>query len=143
MKQHARRIAGRSKWPLLAIFALLACALVFAACGGGDDSSSSSEEAEATTEEAPKAGGGEEANGEPIVTWTYTDVNTEGPQYKNIEETARVYQEWINSHGGIAGRPLEANFCDARGTPTGAAACAREAIAGGAVARGRQLHLHG
>jgi ABC-type branched-subunit amino acid transport system substrate-binding protein len=132
MKQHARGIAGRSKWPLLAIFGLLACALVFAACGGGG--SSSDTESEPTTEES--SGGGEEeaAKGEPIVTWTYTDVNTEGPQYKNIEETARVYQEWINSHGGIAGRPLEANFCDAHGTPTGAAACAREATAGGAVA---------
>jgi hypothetical protein len=71
---------------------------------------------------------------EPIVTWTYTDVNTEGPQYKNIEETERVYQEWINSHGGIAGRPLDAHFCDAHGTPTGISACGREAVAGGAVA---------
>lgn len=133
MKQHARRIAGRTKWPMLAIFALLACALVFAACGGGDDSSSSSEAT--TSEESSSGGGGEEtAKGEPIVTWTYTDVNTEGPQYKNIEETERVYQEWINSHGGIGGRPLEAHFCDAHGTPTGAAACAREATAGGAVA---------
>ncbi|MGV1048099.1 MAG: ABC transporter substrate-binding protein [Solirubrobacterales bacterium] len=133
MKQHARRIAGRTKWPLLAIFALLACALVFAACGGGDDSSSSSE---ATTSEESTSGGGEEteAKGEPIVTWTYTDVNTEGPQYKNIEETERVYQEWINTHGGIAGRPLDAHFCDAHGTPTGVAACGREAVAGGAVA---------
>jgi ABC-type branched-subunit amino acid transport system substrate-binding protein len=132
MKQHARRIVGRSKWPMLAIFALLACALVFAACGGSDDSSSSSG---ATTAEETGGGGGEEkVTGEPIVTWTYTDVNTEGPQYKNIEETARVYQEWVNSHGGIAGRPLEANFCDARGTPTAVAACGREAVAGGAVA---------
>lgn len=130
MKQHARGIAGRSKWPLLAIFGLLACALVFAACGGGGGTSET--ESEPTTEES--GGEGETAKGEPIVTWTYTDVNTEGPQYKNIEETARVYQEWINSHGGIAGRPLEANFCDAHGTPTGAAACAREATAGGAVA---------
>jgi ABC-type branched-subunit amino acid transport system substrate-binding protein len=129
MKQHARRIAGRSKWPLLAIFALLACALVFAACGGGGSSSSSEE---TTSEES--SSGGETATGEPIVTWTYTDVNTEGPQYKNIEETERVYQEWINTHGGIAGRPLEAHFCDAHGTPTGASACAREATAGGAVA---------
>lgn len=132
MKQHARRIVGRSKWPLLAIFALLACALVFAACGGSDDSSSNTE---ATTSEENSGGGGEEkVTGEPIVTWTYTDVNTEGPQYKNIEETARVYQEWINTHGGIAGRPLEAHFCDAHGTPTAVAACGREAVAGGAVA---------
>jgi ABC-type branched-subunit amino acid transport system substrate-binding protein len=132
MKQHARRIVGRSKWPMLAIFALLACALVFAACGGSDDSSSGS--SEATTEESSGGGGEEKATGEPIVTWTYTDVNTEGPQYKNIEETERVYQEWINTHGGIAGRPLDAHFCDAHGTPTGISACGREAIAGGAVA---------
>jgi ABC-type branched-subunit amino acid transport system substrate-binding protein len=132
MKQHARRIVGGSKWPLMAIFALLACALVFAACGGSDSSSSSSEAT--TTEEESSGGGEEEATGEPIVTWTYTDVNTEGPQYKNIEETERVYQEWINSHGGIAGRPLEAHFCDAHGTPTAVAACGREAVAGGAVA---------
>lgn len=130
MKQHARGIAGRAKWPMLAMFALLACALVFAACGGSSSSSSS----EATSSEETSGGGEETVKGEPIVTWTYTDVNTEGPQYKNIEETERVYQEWINTHGGIAGRPLEAHFCDAHGTPTGISACGREAVAGGAVA---------
>jgi ABC-type branched-subunit amino acid transport system substrate-binding protein len=136
MKSSTRRTARGSKWPLLALFALLACGLVLAACGGSD-SSSSSEETAATSEEASTEGSGageEEATGEPIVTWTYTDVNTEGPQYKNIEETERVYQEWVNTHGGIAGRPLDAHFCDAHGTPTAAAACAREATAGGAVA---------
>ena len=147
MKSTTRRIAGGSKWPLLlAALALLACGLVLAACGGGGSSSSS----EATTATEEPAGGEEaasneeseessgaaesEAKGEPIVTMTYTDVNTEGPQYKNIEETERVYQEWINSHGGIAGRPLEGKFCDAHGTPTAAAACAREAVADKAVA---------
>ncbi|HEX6666664.1 MAG TPA: ABC transporter substrate-binding protein [Solirubrobacterales bacterium] len=129
MKQHARRTVARLKWPLLVMFALAACVLVFAACGGGDDDTSSSE---ATSSET--SGGGEEATGEPIVTWTYTDVNTEGPQYKNIEETARIYEEWVNANGGIEGRPLEAHFCDARGTPTGVAACGREAVGGGAVA---------
>lgn len=130
MKESTRRIAARSKWAMLAAFALVACALVFTACGDdGDDTSGS-----ATTGTEETSGGGEQATGEPIVTWTYTDVNTEGPQYKNIEETARVYQEWVNANGGIGGRPLEANFCDARGTPTAAAACAREAVSGGAVA---------
>jgi branched-chain amino acid transport system substrate-binding protein len=133
MKQRASRIVGGSKWPLLAIFGLLACVLVFAACGGGGGSTGGETEATTTEEEG---GGAEEetVTGEPIVTLTYTDVNTEGPQYKNIEETARVYQEWINTHGGIAGRPLEAKFCDARGTPTGVSACGREAVADNAVA---------
>jgi branched-chain amino acid transport system substrate-binding protein len=151
MKSTTRRLARGSRLPLLVILALLACALVLAACGGGGSSSSSEttatteEPAEETTapegeaEEGETAPAGEEpaekeATGEPIVTLTYTDVNTEGPQYKNIEETERVYQEWINSHGGIGGRPLEAKFCDARGTPTAAAACAREAVADKAVA---------
>ena len=129
MKQQNRRGAASSKWALvMALLALGVCAFTLAACGGDDDTSGD------TTAESTEAGGGEEAKGEPIVTWTYTDVNTEGPQYKNIEETARVYEEWINANGGIGGRPLEANFCDARGTPTGVAACGREAVAGGAVA---------
>jgi ABC-type branched-subunit amino acid transport system substrate-binding protein len=129
---------------LLAVFALLACALVLAACGGGGSTSTPEEPAasqeepagsEETAASEESAGAEEsEAKGEPIVTMTYTDVNTEGPQYKNIEETERVYQEWVNSHGGIAGRPLEAKFCDAHGTPTAAAACAREAVADHAVA---------
>ncbi len=146
MKSTTRRIAWGSRWAfLLAILALLACGLVLAACGGSSSSSSSETTTEEPAEETAPAEEGEEAEapagaeeseatGEPIVTMTYTDVNTEGPQYKNIEETERVYQEWINSHGGIAGRPLEGKFCDAHGTPTAAAACAREAVADKAVA---------
>jgi ABC-type branched-subunit amino acid transport system substrate-binding protein len=131
MKQHVRGIAARSKWPFLAMLALAACALVFAACGSSSSSSSSES---TSTEETSSGGGGETVKGEPIVTWTYADINTEGPQFLNIKETERVYQEWINTHGGIAGRPLDAHFCDAHGTPTAASACAREAVAGGAVA---------
>jgi ABC-type branched-subunit amino acid transport system substrate-binding protein len=138
--------AGKSKWTILAVFALLICALALSACGGGGTSSSTEAETATTSEstgeepaeETAESTEGESeesvAEGEPLVTLTYTDVNTEGAQYKNIEETARVYQEWINSHGGIGGRPLEAKFCDARGTPTGAAACAREAVADNAIA---------
>lgn len=143
MNSSAGRIVRLSKWPLLAIFALLACALVLAACGGGSSSTSkeetSSQEEPAGSEEAAsgeEGSGAEEsvAKGEPIVSWTYTDVNTEGSSYRNDEETVRVYQEWINSHGGIDGRPLEAHFCDSRGTSTAAAACVREATQDGAVA---------
>jgi ABC-type branched-subunit amino acid transport system substrate-binding protein len=72
--------------------------------------------------------------GSPIVTYTFADVNTQGPQYKNIAESARVYGSWINAHGGIKGHPLKAKFCDALGTPTGATACARKAVADHAVA---------
>src|SRR5712692_847211 len=72
--------------------------------------------------------------GSPIITYTFADVNTQGPQYKNIAESARVYGSWINAHGGINGHPLKVKFCDAHGTPTGATACARKAVADHAVA---------
>ncbi len=134
MLDYLRRLRAASKLLVVAILALAACLLVFAACGGGDGTSDATSEPATSEDTGGEEPAAEEPTGEPIVTWTYTDVNTEGPQYKNIQETARVYQEWINAHGGIAGRPLEANFCDARGTPTAAAACAREAVAGGAVA---------
>ena len=137
MKSSTRRIARGSKWPLWPSsrsWPALWCSLPVEAATTVRPvlKKPAPLRAKKRARKARRSSGAgeEEAKGEPLVTWTYTDVNTEGPQYKNIEETARVYQEWINSHGGIGGRPLEANFCDARGTPTGAAACAREAAAG-------------
>lgn len=85
--------------------------------------------AQSTTTKASK-----KLAGTPIVTYTFADVNTQGPQYKNIAETARVYGSWINAHGGINGHPLRVKNCDARGTPTAATACARKAVADHAVA---------
>jgi ABC-type branched-subunit amino acid transport system substrate-binding protein len=143
-----RSVIRRPGLTALAVFALILSALVLAACGGGGSSSSSESSSTASTTESSSSessGGGEEASsaeapkeeeasGEPIVTQTYADVNTEGPPFKNIEETARVYEEWVNAHGGIGGRPLEVQFCDGRGTSTGSAACAREAVANEVVA---------
>ena len=129
---NGRSNPGRLGSTALAALVLVLSALLLVACGGGDDTESSpSAGATESTSPSSEAGGGsaEEAKGEPIVTLTYADVNTEGPPFKNIEETARVYEEWVNDHGGIGGRPLEVKFCDGKGTSTGAAACAREATA--------------
>jgi ABC-type branched-subunit amino acid transport system substrate-binding protein len=137
---NGRSFTGRLGVIALAAFALLLSALVLSACGGGGSSSSSSsssatESTSASTESTSESSAsGEEASGEPIVTETYADVNTEGPPFKNIEETARVYEEWVNAHGGIGGRPLQVNFCDGKGTSTGSAACAREAVSNEVVA---------
>src|ERR1700760_4847151 len=138
------KLARKRGLTALAMLALVASALLLAACGGGGGSSSESSSAaptsESTSTESGSSGGessapaGKEATGEPIVTQTYADVNTEGPPFKNIEETARVYEEWVNAHGGIGGRPLQVNFCDGKGTSTGSAACAREAVSNEVVA---------
>src|SRR5712691_11942656 len=87
----------------------------------------------ATTASPSSASHARRLAGTPIVTYTFADVNTQGPQYKNIAETARVYGSWINAHGGINGHPLKVKNCDARGTPTAATACARKAVADHAV----------
>ena len=129
MTEDAQR-ASRSRWrrwSYAAVLALAVCSLALAACGDDDDEESGGS-GETTTQSA------DAPQGDPIITYTITDVNTEGPQYKNIQETARIYQEWVNANGGIAGRPLEARFCDARGTPTDASACARKAVQDNAVA---------
>lgn len=127
--ESGRNAAERKGWSLALIAMLLVMALVVSACGDDEE-----EPASGGGEAAQTEGSGQKAEGEPIVTYTFTDVNTQGPQYKNIEETARIYAEWINENGGIKGRPLDARFCDTRGTPTDAAACARKAVSDKAVA---------
>lgn len=121
-------VVGRRLRSHLAVGVLATAAMVFAACG--DDNEESADGGSSTTSttaaNAPK--------GDPIITYTISDVNTEGPQYKNIEETTRIFEEAVNANGGIAGRPLKSTFCDAKGTPTDAAACARKAVQDKAVA---------
>lgn len=128
---------GRFARPGLAlvIAALAILALGLSACGGDSDSSSSSTAAEGSE---TAAGGSEAADtptGTPIKTFTVTTVNaTAVPIYAAVKTTAEAYEQWINANGGIAGHPLEVTVCDDRGEPTQATACAREAVAAGAVA---------
>lgn len=133
-------IGAPKRWSRLYIgaVALMAVALLLSACGSSSSTTSTKSSTPATTSSSGStsaaAPAGSAATGSPIVTYTFTDVNTQGPQYKNIKETMRVSADWINSHGGIAGHKLDAHFCDAQGTPTQAAACARQAVAAHAVA---------
>jgi ABC-type branched-subunit amino acid transport system substrate-binding protein len=132
MVEDARRVTAPRwrRWSHLVMLALAVCALALAACGDDDEE----ESAGGSGNQGAETQAANEPTGEPIITYTITDVNTEGPQYKNIQETARIYQEWVNDNGGIGGRPLEARFCDAKGTPTDAGACARKAVQDKAVA---------
>jgi ABC-type branched-subunit amino acid transport system substrate-binding protein len=131
MKEHARRAPdpGRWRWSYLAIVALVAVALFAAACGSSNDNKSGANTGAGSSTQAAK-----KPTGTPIVAYTFADVNTQGPQYKNIAETARVYGDYINAKGGIKGHPLDVKFCDMKGTPTDATACARKAVADKAVA---------
>jgi ABC-type branched-subunit amino acid transport system substrate-binding protein len=131
MQENARRgpTPRRRRWTaLLAVAAALVT--VFVAACGSDNSSSTSSGGGSTSTAAAAA----KPTGTPIVAYTFADVNTQGPQYKNIAETARVYGEYINAKGGIKGHPVDVKFCDLKGTPTDATACARKAVADKAVA---------
>ena len=107
---------------ILAIFGLVA-----GACG-------SSSKKTATNSASPSSVGSTATNsaahrGSPIKVMTIASVNYSGPNYENILETAKLYQDWINAHGGIKGHPLEVSTCDEQGDPTKTAQCGREAIA--------------
>lgn len=100
----------------------LALALFLTACGSDDDSPS----AGSTGGTGDSTAG--TASGEPIKVMTMTSLNSQGPVFPNIAETAEVYTSWINDQGGINGRPIKLSICDDEGQPTAAAACARQAV---------------
>jgi len=73
-------------------------------------------------------------SGPPIKVMTISAVNWNGPTYEDIQIVAKTYEQYINAQGGINGRPLEVMTCDDKGDPTQTEACARKAIAAGAIA---------
>lgn len=74
------------------------------------------------------------ATGEPIKVVSMAAVDYNGPTYEDIKVTSQAFAQQLNADGGINGRPLEVIFCDDKGDPTEAAACARDAIEAGAIA---------
>lgn len=116
--------------------ALVVCVVPFtlAACGDDEEESGSSTPAASAPESSESTPETKAPTGEPIKTMTITSLESQGPVYPNIANTAEVYEKWINKRGGIAGRPLEVQVCDERGKPTDAAACARKAVSDKVVA---------
>lgn len=115
------------------VFAVCAAgALIVSACGGGDDTASE----DAAMEESVEEESTEEVvapSGEPIKVMTVTTLNAAGPTYGNIANTAKLYADYINARGGIAGRPLEVTVCDEQFDPAVATTCARQAVEEGMV----------
>ena len=117
---HARSRAR--PWLRSLVVAGVAAAVALSACGGDDSSGGSS---------GGGGGGGSQAkklSGEPIKAMTIASVNTEGPPFPAIPETAKLYEKWVNDNGGIKGRPLQVITCDDRGVAPGATDCARQAV---------------
>jgi ABC-type branched-subunit amino acid transport system substrate-binding protein len=130
--QTAGRRVRRSAATLLA-----ACALFAAACGSDDNASSDTAAAGGTAAPAGSAAPADSAaptdsaaapTGDPLKVMTVTTLNAAGPTYQNIANTAKAYEKYINSRGGIAGRPLEVTVCDEQFDPAVATTCARQAV---------------
>jgi branched-chain amino acid transport system substrate-binding protein len=108
------------RWSLLVLGAV--AVLGAAACG----SSSGSSGASAGTSGTPTKS--------TINLMTIAAVNYDGPSYADTLETAKVWGEWTNAHGGIDGHPVQVTTCDDEGQPTLTASCGRKAIQDGDVA---------
>ena len=134
--------------------ACLALALVAAACSSDKNKTDTSAVAETAavteaagtdvpvTEAAPtetaaatetSAAAVAAPTGDPIKVMTVTTLNAAGPTYKNIANTAKAYEKYINARGGIAGRPLAVTVCDEQFDPAVATTCARQAVDEGMV----------
>lgn len=80
------------------------------------------------------AGSASTAKGSAITVMTIGPVNTQLTPYPQIPETATLYADYANAHGGVANHKLNVLTCDDQGIPNQATACAREAVSDHVVA---------
>lgn len=125
----------RHRSPVLATMVAV-LSLVLAACAGSSSTSAGAPSASpaGSSGSSSASGSGVSATGSPIRVMTMTSLNSQGPVYPNIAETAQVYAKWINARGGINGHPLQVDICDDQGQPTQASSCARQAVSNNDVA---------
>ena len=132
-KQGDRMSSGKKMTTWRRGVALVAAfGFVVTACGGDDAAEEPAAESEATTTVAEEPAA-EAPTGDPIKLMTVTTLNANGPTYENIAITAEIAADYINSNGGINGRPLEVIVCDEQFDPAIAATCARDAVSEGVV----------
>lgn len=125
--------------PLIIGLLLVLGVLTLTACGGGGSTTGSGTTAEAEAGESEsaasesaaegEAAGESEATGTPIKATFIIPLNSQAtPTYEDGKESTIAFEKWTNSHGGIAGHPIEFTICDDHGEASHASACAREAV---------------
>ncbi|MEU7065360.1 ABC transporter substrate-binding protein [Streptomyces sp. NPDC046161] len=87
--------------------------------------------------------GGSGGSGGTITVMTFAPIGTQATNMPGMPGMAKAYERWVNAKGGINGRKLRVLTCNEKNTPTGAADCAREAIAQKAVAVVGSYSQHG
>ncbi|TLQ45286.1 ABC transporter substrate-binding protein [Streptomyces marianii] len=70
----------------------------------------------------------------PITVMTFAPEETRATNMPGMPAMAQAYAKYVNEKGGIDGHELRVLTCNEHNTTAGAAACARRAVAEGAVA---------
>ncbi|MER5761451.1 ABC transporter substrate-binding protein [Streptomyces sp. NPDC002082] len=88
-------------------------------------------------------GSGGSGGADTLTVMTFAPVESKATNMPGMPGMAKAYERWVNSKGGINGRKLRVLTCDERNTATGAADCARKAVAEKAVAVIGSYSQHG
>ncbi|MET9602747.1 ABC transporter substrate-binding protein [Streptomyces sp. NPDC006459] len=87
--------------------------------------------------------GGSGGSGKTVTVMTFAPEDTKATNMPGMTGMAKAYERWVNSKGGINGYKLRVLTCNEKNTPTGAADCARKAVAEKAVAVVGSYSQHG
>ncbi|MFE0581749.1 ABC transporter substrate-binding protein [Streptomyces sp. NPDC058874] len=87
--------------------------------------------------------GGSGGSGGTITVMTFAPEGTGATNMPGMTGMAKAYERWVNTQGGINGHKLRVLTCNEKNTPSGAADCAREAVAEKAVAVVGSYSQHG
>ncbi|MFD8025621.1 ABC transporter substrate-binding protein [Streptomyces sp. SPB4] len=87
--------------------------------------------------------GGSGGSGGTLTVMTFAPMGTKATNMPGMPGMAKAYERWVNANGGIHGHKLRVLTCNEKNTPTGAADCARQAIAEKAVAVVGSYSQHG
>ncbi|MFG2235279.1 ABC transporter substrate-binding protein [Streptomyces sp. NPDC048723] len=87
--------------------------------------------------------GGSAGSGGTVTVMTFAPEDTKATNMPGMTGMAKAYERWVNSKGGINGHKLRVLTCNEKNTPSGAADCARKAVAEKAVAVVGSYSQHG
>ncbi|MFJ3516542.1 ABC transporter substrate-binding protein [Streptomyces sp. NPDC090131] len=87
--------------------------------------------------------GGSGDSGDTLTVMTFAPEDTKATNMPGMTGMAKAYERWVNSRGGINGHKLRVLTCNEKNTPSGAADCARKAVAENAVAVVGSYSQHG
>ncbi|MGW2585727.1 ABC transporter substrate-binding protein [Streptomyces virginiae] len=88
----------------------------------------------------PGGTGGSEGT---VTVLTFAPEDTKATNMPGMTGMAKAYERWVNSKGGINGRKLRVLTCNEKNTASGAADCARKAVAEKAIAVVGSYSQHG